>query len=309
MWPFKSRTPKLATRIAITPPKPAASRDPLALVLIARNEGKRLADWLTFHAIAGVSHVILYDNGSTDDTVAIALNFKGCPVTIVPWMLDAAEAKTGMVLHRQILAYAHAICTFGSRFERMGFVDTDEYLVPRDALTLPQALATLPHPNISIPWTMFGHNGHTDAPTDAVPFAFVERAPISEGPLLNFKCIIAPCEVTLVNTHRFETRAHGAQTSNTQNVVATNKQRSGDFVCYEGIQLNHYYLLSRQEMLAKISGPAVSGSPHEQRKKAVLRKAELIEAAPIRDTCAVKFLALHGVTDTSTLRSYFEKNT
>lgn len=305
IWPFAKSTPRLATRLAVQTPAPSGSRAPLALVLIAKNEAARIGDWLAFHALAGASHVILYDNGSTDDSVGIARNFKGLDVTVVPWTLQATEAKSGMRLHQQVLAYAHAIGTFGGGFERMAFIDTDEFLVPREAMTLTDTFAELPHPNISLPWTMFGHGGHETRPEAAVPFAFQDRAPISEGPLLNFKCIVDPCEVTMVNPHRFETRSQADRTSSTCGVIATNKQRSGRFVCHDVIQLNHYYLMSEQEMQAKIAGTAISGADHQQRKEAILRKARLIEEQPIRDRAAAEFLARHGVMDTASLRKAF----
>mgnify|MGYP001796145605 CR=1 FL=1 len=302
IWPFRRPAPSRASRIAIKPPKPATERAPLALVLIARNEAARIGDWLAFHALAGVSHVFLYDNGSTDDTVAIAGRFSGCPVTIIPWQLNTAEAKTGMIIPRQIMAYAHAICTFGAGFERMGFIDTDEFLVPVKATTLPEALADLPHLNVSLPWAMFGHNGHDTPPDDAYPFAFTQRAARSEGPLLNFKCIVDPCAVTQVSTHKFETAQGKDVSANTRGQTARNAARQGAFVTHEVIQLNHYYLMSRQELQQKLNGPAVSGSAQEQRAAAVMRKAELIEASPVKDTAAVDFLARHGIHNTAALR-------
>ena len=305
IWPFRPSIPPLATRLTVRPPAPALDRAPLALVLITKNEAARIGDWLAFHAIAGASEVILYDNGSTDETVAIATAFEGLEVTVVPWTLEATEAKSGMRLHQQVLAYAHAIGTFGSRFARMAFIDTDEYLVPREAMTLPAALEALRYPNISLPWTMFGHGGHKDKPYAAVPFAFQDRAPVSDGPLLNFKCIVDPSEVTLVNTHRFETRSEQNRTTNTRGIVATNKQRSGAFVSHDVIQLNHYYLMSEQEMQAKIDGTAISGAEQTQRKEAILRKARLIEEHPIKDTAAADFLVRHGITDTDGLRGFF----
>ena len=306
IWPFRKAAPSRASRIAIQPPQPDVTRAPLALVLIARNEAARIGDWLAFHAIAGVSHILLYDNGSTDETAAIARNFSGCPVTIIPWKLDTSEARTGMILPRQILAYAHAICTYGSGFERMGFIDTDEYLVPKDAQSLPEALNALPSTNISLPWAMFGHGGHKTAPADAVPFAFQQRALSADGPLLNFKCIVDPCDVTQVSTHKFHTATHGDQSSNTLGQMASNKARSGAFVTHDVIQLNHYYLMSEDEMQAKIAGPAVSGSAQTQRAAAVMRKAALIEKAPVTDTAAADFLKRHGIETTDALRRYFQ---
>ncbi len=305
IWPFRRPTPSRASRIAIRPPAPAAQRADLALVLIARNEAARIGDWLAFHALAGVSHVYLYDHGSTDKTAQIAHDFTGCPVTIIPWKLDTSEAKTGMILPRQILAYAHAICTFGGGYQRMGFTDIDEYLVPRETTSLPEALAEINSPNLSLPWTMFGHSGHDEAPYDAVPFAFQKRAPHAVGPLLNFKCIVDPCDVTQVSTHKFQTASGGNISSNTLGRTAPNQGRTGAFVTQEVVQLNHYYLMSRQQMQAKLDGPAVSGSARDQRAAAVLRKAALIEEAPITDTAAINFLARHGITTTEELRARF----
>ena len=307
MWPFRKSAPSRASRINIRPPAPAQQRADLALVLIARNEAARISDWLAFHALAGVSHVYLYDHGSTDETAQIAHDFTGCPVTVLPWQLDTSEAKTGMILPRQILAYAHAICTFGGGYHRMGFIDTDEYLVPRNAASLPEALADIDSVNLSLPWTMFGHGGHDAAPIDAVPFAFRQRAPHATGPLLNFKCIVDPCDVIQVSTHKFQTATHGNISSNTLGQTAPNTGRSGDFVTQEVIQLNHYYLMSREQMNAKLEGPAVSGSAKDQRAAAVLRKAALIEEAPVTDTAAVDFLARHGIATTKDLRTRFAR--
>ena len=305
IWPFRKSAPSRASRINIRPPAPAQKRADLALVLIARNEAARIGDWLAFHELAGVSHVYLYDHGSTDETAQIARSFTGFPVTIIPWQLDTTEAKTGMILPRQILAYAHAICTFGGGYLRRGFTDTDEYLVPRHALTLPEALAGIDSPNLSLPWTMFGHDGHDSAPDDAVPFAFQKRAPHATGPLLKFKCIVDPCDVTQVSTHKFQTASQGNVSSNTVGQTASNKHRSGSFVTQEVIQLNHYYLMSRQQMRAKLDGPAVSGSARDKRAAAVLRNAALIEKAPVTDTAAVDFLARHGIATSEDLRTRF----
>lgn len=305
MWPFKRATPRLATRLKIQPPKPHKERTPLAIVLIAKNEAARFRDWLAFHAVAGVTHVILYDNGSTDGTVQIAKGFSSVETTVVPWKLSASEAKSGMRLHQQVLAYAHAIQTFGSNFARMAFIDADEYLVPRAADTLLEALTDLQHPNISLPWAMYGHSGHQNSPKDALPFAFQERAPTSAGPLLNFKCIVDPCDVTMVNPHRFETARERDRTSNTSGLITTNRARQGAFVSHDVIQLNHYYLMSKQEMDAKISGSAISGAEKNQRREAILRKARLIEENPVQDAAAAAFLARHGIFDSDDLRSRF----
>lgn len=306
IWPFRKRLGR-ASKIAIKPPAPASDRQGLCLVVIAKNEGARLHDWLSFHALAGVSHVILYDNMSTDDTARIARDFKGMPVTVVPWQLHTQTVRPAMVLPRQILAYCHALSTFGGQFRWMSMIDVDEFIVPRDHATIPEALATLDRfTNISLPWIMFGHNGHETAPADPVPFSYTQKARQATGALLNFKCIVDPCDVTQVSVHKFETRQMGATSANTAGRTAGNKQRGADFVTDTLLQLNHYYLMSRAETEAKMSGGGVSGVPLDKRAAAIGEKAALIEADTVPDTTAPDFLARHGIMDGAALRARYK---
>ncbi|WP_376872897.1 glycosyltransferase family 92 protein [Albirhodobacter sp. R86504] len=242
-----------ADRIDITPPHPAPDRKGLAIVVIAKNEAEHILDWLSFHALAGVSEIILYDNMSTDAMAQIARSFTGCPVTVIPWQITAQTARTPMMLPRQSLAYVHAICTFGGKFSRMAFIDVDEFLVPQECDTIEAALATLNDaPNISLPWVMFGHNGHETPPREAMPFAYTQRAPKTIGPLLRWKCIVDPCEVTQVSPHKFHTRDHGSRTMNTEGKTTSNKFRNEAFVTFKHLTVNHYYLRSKAETEAKI---------------------------------------------------------
>jgi hypothetical protein len=220
-------------------------------------------------------------------------------VTVIPWDMQAHLAKPAVILPRQILAYCHAISTFGSRFRWMGFVDVDEFIVPRAAQTIEQALRPLEQfSNISMPWVMFGHGGHAERVTDPAPYAFTQRAATMTGPLLNFKCIVDPCAVTQVSTHKFETADMGSHSANMLGKTAWVKSRtSAGFVTDQGLQLNHYYLKSKAEMETKIAGSAVSGAAQGQREAAIREKAALIEANPIADTAAVQFLQRHGITN------------
>lgn len=296
-----------AGRIDITPPLPAPDRRGLAIVAIAKNEGQHIRDWLTFHALAGVRTVFLYDNLSTDRTAEIARNFPGMNVVVIPWQMEARTTDPVLILPRQVLAYVHAVCTFGHDFALMAFIDIDEFLVPVKADTIEQALSSLsPVRNLSLPWAMFGHGGHDDAPDEATPFAYLHRAAETRGPLLRWKCIVDPCDVTQVSTHKFHTRSLSDRTVNTLGQMATNKWRNERFVTFELLTLNHYYLRSKIEMERKITGGAVSGVPEAQRREAIEKKARLIEADSVFDDRAVRFLARHGIADSAALRRHFD---
>lgn len=286
-----------ASKIDIKTPVADAHRAGIALVAIVKNEEHYIGDWLRFHALAGVTDFFIYDNQSDDQTVAVIKSFSSLHVTVIPWALDTSAHSPKMILPRQVLAYCHAISNFGSAFRWMGFIDIDEYLVPQTDTTLMACLDGLAGvTNISLPWVMFGHGGHDTQPGAPVPLAYTQRAAHQTGKLLNFKCIIDPCDVNQVSTHKFETCTMGSKTANMQGAMTWNKTRnSGRFVTNEELQLNHYYLRSRAEMEQKMSGPAVSGSEHSKRKAAILEKAHEIEANPVTDTLAPLFLQRHNI--------------
>ncbi len=306
IWPVQPKVGR-ASKIAIKPPTPAPDRKGLAIVVIAKDECTRIGDWLRFHTLAGASEVILYDNMSTDNTANIARRYSGLPVTVVPWQLYTETVKPALVLPRQIIAYCHAIATFGGRFRWMAFIDMDEFIVPRSNATITDALAALKgHSNISLPWTMFGHAGNDQPRDEPVPFVYNMRADQASGPLLNFKCIVDPCDVTEVSTHKFRTISMGGNSANAMGKIASKAGRAtADFVTTEVLQLNHYYLMSRADTTSKIARGALSGTKRAQRAAEVRTKAALIELNPIEDDAATDFLARHGITSGEALRDLF----
>lgn len=303
---FKLNRSLRASRIDIRPPVPSIGRTGLSIVAIFKNEEKYIADWIRFHAIAGVRDFIFYDNGSTDATVEVIQSFSMLNIRIIPWVLDTSAHKPKMVLPRQILAYCHAISNFGGNYRWMAFIDIDEYLVPETERTIADCLASLDgFSNISLPWVMFGHSGHEVPPTIPVPLAYTMRATQQSGALLNFKCIVDPCDVRQVSTHKFETNGMGSKSSNATGDIMYNKARmSPAFITSAGLQLNHYYLRSRLEMQQKIAGSAVSGTDHEKRKNSILEKAVLIEKDLVTDKSALKFLARHGISSQSDFEEF-----
>lgn len=302
------KSPARASRVNIVPPAPEKIErgGGLAICAIMRNEERHIGDWLRFHAVAGVRNFYLYDNLSTDGTVVAARKVSGIRMTILPWKLNGTASNPEMVIPQQIMAYCHAICTFGGAHRWMAFIDIDEYLVPRKNRSLLDALAPLEaFSNISLPWMMFGTNSHEAPPKEAAPFAYTSRASAQDGVLLNFKCIMDPCRVSQVSVHKFQTRDMGANSANDRGVIGHNKQRkSSDFLSNSNIQLNHYYTRSREEMEAKITGGAVSGVLQAQRESAIRKKVALIEADPITDTTATDFLARKGIADSQALRNF-----
>ena len=290
MFGFLTRGQSI-TRIEIEPPVSAPGRAGLALVLIVRNEAAHIAEWARFHVLAGVRQFYVYDNGCSDGTIA-ALRFLGARLTVVPW--DQKLRGSGLEIHNQVLAYAHATRNFGGAWRWMSYLDADEFLVPKGA-GLDEALAGLEGcRNISLPWHMFGRSGQMVAPAGGVLANYTRRNPdpMSDARgLRNFKMIVDPCHVTALKVHTIEVD-QSSDTCNDRGQRFTAKGREGrGFYSADRIQLNHYYTRSDAELRAKIArGPNLT-TPDADHLRRVMRKVAAIEAGEVEDRAALAFLA------------------
>ncbi|MEO6299910.1 MAG: glycosyltransferase family 92 protein [Paracoccaceae bacterium] len=296
MFGFLKRAQSI-TKIAIDPPAEQPGRAGLALVLIVRNEAVHIDEWARFHLRAGVRHIVAYDNGCTDGTIAVLRQVVGDALTVVPWNQKFRDGLSGHEIHNQVLAYAHATRNFGGAFRWMSYLDADEFLVPKGA-GLNEALAGLEGcRNISLPWHMFGRSGHMTVPEGGVVRNYTRRNPDPMSGvkgLRNFKMIVDPCHVTAIKVHVVETDG-SSDTCNDQGTRFSSKGREKrGFYSANQIQLNHYYTRSDAELQAKIArGPNLT-TPDADHLRRVMRKVANIEAGEVEDRAAVEFLGRMG---------------
>lgn len=299
---FKIKAQRHLTReLAITPPPGDRGRQGIAIVACVKNEASYIEEWVRFHRGVGVRHFCLYDDGSTDGTFDILQRVLAREeLTVVPWKMRMRDERSGEFLNGQTIAFAHAILNFGSRFERMAFIDVDEFLLPKNGRTLEDALRGAgDFPNISLPWHMFGHSGHVSRPAGPVCLNYKMRVsdPMRQSlDASNFKCIVDPVEVTKVGVHHFETRSHGDRTANDSGKVASRRGRkAADFYSAEFIQLNHYYAKSMEELKEKTErGWSFDESAEKYRNK-VSATIKYIEANVVEDRSMLEFVEENGI--------------
>jgi len=291
---FKKRPP-FSKQIRINPPDPRDGRHGIAIVTMLKDEEAYVDEWLTFHRAVGVRHFIIYDNGTTDQTLNIVkARLSPDELTLMPWAGRMIDMSEGSELNNQVVASAHAILNFGSAFRWMAFIDVDEFLVPKSANTIEEAITAVNgFPNISLPWHMFGTGGHKTKPAGGVLKNYTARSsePISRRKnATNFKCIVDPCEITEVSVHHFETRTYGERTCNDEgNVFSRKERKSPSFYSSANLQLNHYYTKSIEEFEEKIRRGPVSPAArnvHELRLRTALHS---IEADVFEDRHIIEF--------------------
>lgn len=95
----------------------------LTLVIVARDQGPRLVEWLAFHRAAGVRDVVVYDDESRDDTAAILAAHRPLGVVRVSW----PEARGGAHL---LTPQDHFLIARARLFPFAVFLDLDEFLMP-----------------------------------------------------------------------------------------------------------------------------------------------------------------------------------
>lgn len=287
------------SKIGIVPPRPEPGREGVAVALIVRNEARHIREWAAFHHRAGLRHFCVYDNGSTDGTIGILREtLPPDALTVVPWVQIVSDARMGREIHNQVLAYAHAASNFGGGVRWMTFIDADEFLVPKRAATIPEALAHLEGAvNVSLPWHMFGRSGHMEAPEGGVLKNYHRRAadPMSEvRGVRAFKVIVDPCHLTALRVHSMETDGTGRTCNDAGVEVAEGERERPGFYSAEHLQLNHYYTRSEAELAAKIGrGPNLAAKRGEYERK-VRRTVANIEADEVEDRVALDYLARIG---------------
>lgn len=287
--------------LSITPPIPRSGRHGIAIAACVKNEEPYIAEWLRFHRAVGIRHFVLYDHGSDDGTVAEARRvLRPDELTLLPWAGQIVATKTDLLIDWQVVAFAHAIQSFGGDFRRMAFIDVDEFLLPKHGTTVEEALTEAgDFPNLSLPWHMFGTGGHKTKPPAPVTTSYTWRAadPMSRlKHLRNFKCIVDPCEVTRVSVHSFATVSYGSVVSNDAGKRANGDERKRpDFYSSAFLQLNHYYSKSEEEFAAKLARGAIYSLSRNHIPDRMTTTIRHIELSQVEDSAMVDFIERNGI--------------
>ena len=125
----------------------------LAACLYVRDVALDIAEWLAFHHVVGVDHVLVFDNGSRDGTRRVVREAaRHASITLLPWPVRDKRAQKG--------AYAAGLLLL-RRFDWVAFVDADEFLTPLGCDDLKAVLAPLAEADaVAAHWHMFGSSGH-----------------------------------------------------------------------------------------------------------------------------------------------------
>lgn len=213
----------------------------LTLCCIAKDETSFLKEWVDYHTLIGVEQFIIYDNGST--------------IPIRQSLADYVAQEFVMVIDvqgkgAQIPAYGHCLENFGAGSKWIGFIDLDEFLLPKATDDIRILLTDYEdYGGLGINWVMFSSSGHITRPPGFQLENYLQRFAYNNVNNYHIKSIVQP-QRTLASfdPHRFTYR---------DNYFCVNEEYlpiTGSFSPHSvnKIQLNHYYYRSQQDFAEKL---------------------------------------------------------
>lgn len=167
------------------------------LCVITKNEGKDLAEWLLYHLFLGFDKIIVYDNGSTDNTrYLVEYCSQYGKVEYIYWPAPFSQIK----------AYSDCLKKFAKECEWIAFLDVDEFLVlPKHKYVKPFLESISKLPAVAINWRIFGSNNQKLITDQLVIKTFVRRALDDFSANRHIKSIVNTRYVDgVINPHFFQ---------------------------------------------------------------------------------------------------------
>jgi hypothetical protein len=237
---FEKRKQKISDQLSLKV-KPDCGY--VALCCIIKDENEYLEEWINYHLKIGIEHFYIYDNGSK------------IPIRLTLEKNDLLKYATVIYMPgkaRQVKAYAHCLKNFGKSYKWIGFIDTDEFIVPK--LTNGDFKAFLtdfePYGGLGINWMVFGSSGHLKRTKLPQLESFLLRADESFNINVHIKSIVQPEHVqSVLGSHNFEYKeGKFCVNENFEHIDGPFSKTS-----VNKIQLNHYYCRSLEEYQLKVT--------------------------------------------------------
>lgn len=217
----------------------------LSLVLIIKNGATYIKEWIEFHRIVGVDHFYIYDNESSDNLIQEIYDYiENGIVTYTYW--------PGKVV--QLSAYNDAINRYKNNTKYLGFIDSDEYIIPIEGESIVKIVDYIfdNYENcggLGVSWRMYGSSFHEKKVDGLVLENYKYRADDKYVENKHIKTICNPRVVT-----GFYIEPHSLSYIPPYHCVSENGVNiDGPF--YESdcskIRINHYHLKSKEDYYEK----------------------------------------------------------
>lgn len=127
----------------------------VSICAIFKNEAPYLKEWIEFNNIVGVDHFYMYNNNSEDNYESILEPYiKSGLVTLIEWPQN----------QKQMECYQTCIKDYAGETKWLGFVDIDEFIVPKSMDSIYDFLKPFEQKAgaVNLYWKLFGTSGRMD---------------------------------------------------------------------------------------------------------------------------------------------------
>jgi hypothetical protein len=132
--------------------KPISPKYNVAVAAIFKNEAPYLREWIEFNHLVGVEHFYLYNNNSEDSYQEVLEEYvqRGL-VTLIQWPYEQAQNQS----------YINCIQQYASETKWLGFIDIDEFIVPKSTDNIYSFLKPFEKKRgaVKLNWRLYGTSG------------------------------------------------------------------------------------------------------------------------------------------------------
>lgn len=124
----------------------------VSICAIFKNEAPYLREWIEFNHLVGVEHFYLYNNNSEDNYLSVLQPYiEEGVVTLVQWPHNQMQMES----------YKDCIDKFSGETKWLGFIDIDEFIVPKTTNTIYEFLQPFEKKAgaVNIYWRLYGTSG------------------------------------------------------------------------------------------------------------------------------------------------------
>lgn len=208
------------------------------LCAIAKDEDPFIVEWLDYHLRLGFEHVHIYDNNSRAPLrESLRPYCEAGLATVTDWPLTK---------HPQLSAYMTALRDFGPQSVWMGFLDIDEFLLPKTVTDVRELFDDYSdYGGLAVHWKMFGSNGHKKRPPGGVIANYTTV--VGHYPLVK-SFVRTACVTHPLSPHHFAYK-DGCFAVNEDGVPVASET---SYHTSKRMQVNHYYYKSFEDFTHKM---------------------------------------------------------
>ena len=262
----------------------------VVIVVIGRNEGCYLDEWITYYKMIGVDHIYYLDNNSTDNTKEVLKKY--IESGFVTYMFLNGEKA-------QLPGYRYVTRKIKKCTKWIAFLDADEFLYTKEE-PLKEFLSHYEkYPGIAVNWVVYGPCGHETRPDGFVIENYTSTFSDRDNVLnLRVKTIAQPKKIwdiksphyAIYNKNQLAVDENMKPVDGSKMLVPGAGRANTEHNSIEKIRINHYWTKSLEELRQKCDRGYAAGN-FEPQYNSILARLDypLMEDSELAERCRNMF--------------------